>query len=554
MSTRSRAYRATHSPESQFEPALPELREAVAHRAIQGPEALAALAKTVHMPVASVRGSLSSYTDVQHDPAAVRVCAGTSCAMAGGPAIGREIAKGAGCTPVYCLGYCDRSPAAMTAAGGVIAPVTAADVEVLVHDRPVVHPAPPSVRCEARAAIVTARLLATSAGDPPLPDYAGLRAALGMEPRQVVESVVASGVRGRGGAAYPTGQKWRMAAQARGVPKFVVANGDEGDPGSFIDRELMERDPHGILEGMAICGHAVGADSGVVFIRSEYPRAAEIMERAIADATAAGVLGEHCLGANRSFRVRVVRGMGSYVCGEETALLSAIEGFRGEVRPRPPYPVEHGLYGKPTVVDNVETLVNIPWIITSGADAFAAMGTADSKGTKAVCLNRGFAKPGIVEVEFGVTLREVIERSAGGGAGGQELEAVLLGGPMGSIVTPDQWDAPVCFTAMGRRKINLGHGGLVAIPKGTSWPAMLRHLLTFMEEESCGKCVPCRLGTRRAHEMAKAGLSAGELPAFRRILALMKEASLCAFGRETPGPVETILEKFGTHVVTEARS
>jgi len=387
----------------------------------------------------------------------------------------------------------------------------------------------------------------------PAPAYTGLAAALRMTPTRVVDTLLASGAKGRGGAAYPTGRKWKLAAAAKGEPKFVVANGDEGDPGSFVDRELMERDPHGILEGMAICAHAIGATRGMVFIRHEYPVATRVMSDAIEVATSVGLLGPEALGPGRGFMIEVVRGMGSYVCGEETALLAAIEGERGEVRPRPPFPVEAGVFGRPTVVDNVETLANVPWIMEHGVQAYASMGTADSKGTKALCLNKGFANPGIVEVEFGGSLRDVIDRIGGGGASGEEIVAVLLGGPMGSIVLPDQWDVPICFAAMQRSGINLGHGGLVAIPASVDWSQLLRHLLGFMRDESCGKCSPCRLGSMRLHEIASGGLNAQSVEEFKSILALMRHASLCAFGRETPGPIEAILSRVGGDVVKEAR-
>ncbi len=550
MSSHSRAFRATHAPGGPLDPVLPDL-----HGAIDSPDADARqIAEALSLPVASVRGSLSSYHDTHKARDAIRVCAGTSCMLAGGRGISLAVDARRPCEGVYCLGYCDRSPAAMTPSGAVIAPVGADDIDLLVHDGHAPHPAPPSVRCEARHAIVTERLHAQPTARVPHHGYAGLRAAIAMKPGDVVDAILNAGLRGRGGAAYPTGQKWKLASGAPGSPKYVVANGDEGDPGSFIDRELMERDPHGILEGMAVCAHAIGASEGVVFIRSEYPRSVGVMNNAIEDATHAGFLGENALGNGRHFRVRVVRGMGSYVCGEETALLNAIEGQRGEVRPRPPYPVEQGLFGLPTVVDNVETLVNAPWILLHGIDAFRAMGTPESQGTKALCFNSGFARPGVVEVEFGVPLREAIHRSGGGGAGGRELEAVLLGGPMGSIVTPDQWDVPICFREMARRGINLGHAGIVAIPKGADWTAILRHMLAFMRDESCGKCVPCRMGTIRTYEMAKAGLKASNLDDFRAILRVMQEASLCAFGRETPAPILTILSKFGQRIHPEARS
>lgn len=542
MSTRARAFRATHVPGEALTPVLPEFHKAVAGVGSPNAEALRDLARTVSLPVAAVRGALSSFDDAKVAPGAIRVCAGTSCALAGGEAVMREVGRGHACHPTYCLGYCDRGPNAMTAAGKIVTDLAPASVSRLWEGEPP-HPAPTPVRCVARHAVATSRLTGESCPPEDVPEYAGLRAARGQSPDMVVEAVLAAGLRGRGGAAFAAGKKWQLAARAPGSPKFVVANGDEGDPGSFIDRELMERDPHAILEGMAICGHAIGAERGIVFIRSEYPVSVDVMTRAIDAARGAGVLG--------GFDVEVVCGMGSYVCGEETALLAAIEGMRGEVWPRPPYPVEAGVYGRPTVVGNVETLANVPWILEHGAGAYAEMGTRESTGTKLLCFDRGFANPGIVEIEFGMPLREAIGALGGGGAGGVPLEAVLLGGPMGSIVFPDQWDEPICFAAMARRGINLGHAGLVAIPAPADWGAMLRHLLAFMRDESCGKCVPCRLGTLRASEMAEAGLTGGTLPLFRRIMAVMKEASLCAFGRETPGPVNTILQRFGDRLFGE---
>ncbi len=553
MTTGARAFRITHAPEDALKPALPEFEACLENRREGAGGGIGSLARTVHLPVATVRGAMSSFDESKADHEAIRVCAGTSCMLAGGAALSRSLSRDHPCRPVYCLGYCDRSPVAMTTSGVPVPNLSPSSLGVFGGGEIPPHPPAASIRCVARHSIVTARLARDDQDAQTMKGYRGLGVALGMKPQAVVDALIASGIRGRGGAAYATGMKWRLAANAAGSPKFVVANGDEGDPGSFIDRELMERDPHAILEGMAICAHAIGAERGIVFIRSEYPAAAAAMTRAIGAARGAGYVGPDALGRGRAFTVEVVRGLGSYVCGEETALLAAIEGQRGEVWPRPPYPVEAGLFGKPTVVDNVETLANVPWIIEHGAAEYASMGTADSKGTKALCFNNGFAKPGIVEIEFGMTLRAAIEDLAGGGAGGVPLEAVLLGGPMGSIVTPDQWDAPLCFAGMARRGINLGHAGIVAIPAPADWGAILRHLLTFMRDESCGKCVPCRLGSMRAHEMAREGLSRGTIADFERLMALMKEASLCAFGRETPGPVVTILEKFGDRVLKGVR-
>ncbi len=321
----------------------------------------------------------------------------------------------------------------------------------------------------------------------------------------------------------------------------MVANGDEGDPGSFIDRVLIEDDPHSILEGMAICGHAVGANKGIVYIRSEYPRAMKRMQIAIQAATATGLL--------EGFELSVFPGMGSYVCGEETAMLNAIEGFRGEVRLRPPYPVFEGLFGKPTVVNNVETLVNVPWILEHGAAEYAALGTRGSPGTKAVCLNYGFAAPGILEIEFGRSLRDVIERDAGGAARGQRLEAVLIGGPMGSVALPNQWDVPVCYQAMAGRNLILGHAGLVAVPEGTDLKTLFVHWIEFMAEESCGKCVPCRLGSRRALDIAQSVAGSRSRQQLERLFNIMAQGSLCAFGQLMPGPMSEMLQHFGDRIL-----
>lgn len=376
--------------------------------------------------------------------------------------------------------------------------------------------------------------------------YAALERALQAAPGDIITALERSGERGRGGAAYSTGAKWRACAEAPGDARYVIANGDEGDPGSFIDRVLMEGDPHAIIEGMILCGYAVGAREGIVFIRSEYPAAQVTMAAAIAEARQAGLLGASICDSGFSFDLSIVTGMGGYVCGEETALLNAIEGHRGEVRLRPPYPSVEGLYGKPTVVNNVETLVNVPVILTLGAEAYARLGTQSCSGTKAICLNHGFARSGIVEVEFGTSLREVIAE-AGGGSGGRQLEAVLIGGPMGSVVLPDQWDIPVCYAAMGARDIPLGHGGVVAVPEGTDFHALLLHWATFMRDESCGKCVPCRLGSRRAHDLLARG-DGTVRPDLERLLDVIEQASLCAFGRLMPKPMRQLIDHFGDRI------
>jgi NADH:ubiquinone oxidoreductase subunit F (NADH-binding) len=375
--------------------------------------------------------------------------------------------------------------------------------------------------------------------------YQGLRHALQvLGPDAVLRIVEGSGEQGRGGAGFSTGRKWRQVAEAADPRRYVVANGDEGDPGAFVDRLLLERDPHAVIEGMTLCAYAVGASEGVVYIRSEYPAAQSAMEQAIGQAREAGLLGAAVAGSGFAFDLRVVAGRGNYVCGEETALLNAIEGLRGEVRVRPPYPAERGLFGHPTVVNNIETLVNIPWIVSEGAQAFRRLGTSSSPGTKAFCLSGGFARPGIVEAEFGISLRELVMDAGGGGPDGQPLAAVALGGPMGSILLPEEWDVAVDYPGLAARGVRLGHGGLVAIPEGADWQDLLVHWLNFMARESCGKCVPCRLGSVRALELARRLPEArpGEAQALGRLLQLVADTSLCGFGQSVPGPVLRLLE------------
>ena len=471
--------------------------------------------------------------------------------LSGGNELHRQLSAERPCETVYCIGYCDRSPAVLRPDGTVVADYKGVDASSILAAE-AADPCVPSIRSLVDEPLVTARLCrgdhsrlerARDAGV-----YDALEIALRRRPSEILDAVERSRVRGRGGAAYPTWRKWRICAATEADARFVIANGDEGDPGSFIDRALMEEDPHALLEGLAICGYAVGAKTGIVFIRSEYPRALERVEAAVREARVAGILGEHVLGSAVAFDVTVFPGMGSYVCGEETAMLNAIEGRRGEVRLRPPYPATAGLHGKPTVVDNVETLVNVPWIVKRGAEKFSAIGTAESAGTKALCLNRGFARPGIVEVEFGTSLRRVIEDEAGGSRQGSPLAAVLLGGPMGSVLVPKTWDVPICYDAMAKRDIQLGHGGIVAVPSDADFASLLRHWLRFMRDESCGKCVPCGIGSRRAVDLAADLKREDTRGALLRLCEVVRSGSLCAFGQLTPDPVRQLIEHFGDRI------
>lgn len=517
-------------------------------RAHGSPDAgdIAMLARDLRLPAAEVRAALSYYTDLHTSPDALRVCRGTSCELAGATQLADAMAPIWSSRPVYCLGFCDRSPTALLPDSRVALRCAPTDPTAALGGA-TMDPEPPSIHCAAPESIVTRYLVcgdhhelarARSAGV-----YETVEAAIVRPPEEVLDTVERSGERGRGGAAFPTGTKWRRCAEAASGEKYVVANGDEGDPGSYIDRALLEMDPHSILEGMLLCAHAIGANRGVVFIRSEYPRALARMEHAVAQARSAGVLGSSVFGSYLSFDVEVFPGLGSYVCGEETALLSAIEGFRGDVRLKPPYPVERGLFGHPTVVDNVETLVQIPWIVARGWSAYRALGTQACPGTKALCFNRGFARPGIVEVELGMPLSRAIEDEAGGAADGAPLDAVLLGGPMGSVVPRERWkDLPICYAAMRAKGVELGHGGIIALPAGADLRALIVHWLEFMQRESCGKCVPCRIGSDCALEIARVG--DGGLGRLLPLLDVVSQTSLCAFGQRMPVPIRELITRY----------
>ena len=518
------------------------IRDSIEGHGVIDPAKIGQVSHKIPFPEAAIRGAISYYADLHHAAEATRVCFGTSCILAGARDLLSAASERASCRPVYCIGFCDRSPAALRSDGRAVALDGHSSAALLLDHSPL-EPSRPVIRSVARQTIVTRRIIRGDFSELKFAIADGAYNALAkvrhIKPQDVLSVMEKSGERGRGGAAFLTGTKWRLCADAASELKYVVANGDEGDPGSFIDRVLMEEDPHGILEGLAICAHAVGAQKGIVYIRSEYPRAMQRMQRAVETATAAGLLDD--------FEVSVFPGMGSYVCGEETAMLNAIEGLRGEVRLRPPYPAVEGLFGKPTVVNNVETLVNVPWILERGAEAYRALGTKASPGTKAICLNHGFALRGILEIEFGRSLREVVEVDAGGGHD-QKLLAVLIGGPMGSVALPEQWDVPICYKAMAERNLILGHAGLVAVPEGTDFRALFLHWLEFMVDESCGKCVPCRLGSRRALDLARRSIGHEVPPDLSRLMDVMAQGSLCAFGQLMPGPMSQMLKYFGDRI------
>ena len=379
--------------------------------------------------------------------------------------------------------------------------------------------------------------------------FAGLQRALAMTPPDVVEEIVASGLRGRGGAGFPTGIKWRTVAAAQADRKYVVCNADEGDSGTFADRMLMEGDPFTLIEGMIIAGLATGATKGFVYIRSEYPHAFATMQRAIEIARAGGWLGADVAGSGCAFELEARLGAGAYICGEETSLLESLEGRRGQVRAKPPLPAIQGLFGKPTVINNVLSLASVPWIMAHGAKAYADFGVGRSRGTQPFQIAGNVQRGGLVELAFGVTIRELVEDFGGGTASGRKLRAVQVGGPLGAYFPDALLDTPLDYEAMLAVKGMLGHGGLVVFDDSVDLAKQARFAMQFCAIESCGKCTPCRIGSTRGAEVIDkivAGVAREQNVALLRDLCeTMTDGSLCALGGLTPMPVLSALMHFG---------
>jgi formate dehydrogenase iron-sulfur subunit len=378
--------------------------------------------------------------------------------------------------------------------------------------------------------------------------WRGLRAALDMAPAAIVEEVVKSGLRGRGGAAFPAGIKWRTVLGAAGAPKYVVCNADEGDSGTYSDRMIMEGDPFVLIEGMAIAALAVGATHGYIYLRSEYPDAERVLDEALAAARGAGFVGPSLLGSGRTFELEVRRGAGAYICGEETALLESLEGKRGEVRPKPPLPAIEGLFGKPTIVNNVITLASVPIILAQGSKFYADYGMGRSRGTLPFQLAGNVKHGGLVEKAFGLTLRELLYDYGGGSASGRPIRAVQVGGPLGAYLPESAFDTPLDYEAFAARGAMLGHGGVVAFDDTVDMALMARYAMEFCAIESCGKCTPCRIGSTRGVEVIdkiRAGTRrSANLTLLRELCDTMVSASLCAMGGMTPFPVVSALDHF----------
>jgi bidirectional [NiFe] hydrogenase diaphorase subunit len=379
--------------------------------------------------------------------------------------------------------------------------------------------------------------------------YESLAACLTQTPQEVIDQVTRSGLRGRGGAGYPTGLKWTTVAKASGARgKFVICNADEGDPGAFMDRSVLEGDPHRVLEGMAIAAFAVGADRGFVYVRAEYPLAVKRLEIAIRQAEELGLLGHNLCDTRFSFRLEVRVGAGAYVCGEETALIASIEGKRGMPRPRPPYPAQSGLWGRPTLINNVETFANIPWIIRHGGDSFAAIGTEKSKGTKVFALSGHINNVGVIEVPMGIPLRDIVFRLGGGIPGGRKFKAAQTGGPSGGCVPLQFLDMPVDYESLISVGSMMGSGGMIVMDDSTCMVDVARFFMDFCRSESCGKCVPCRVGTSHMHELLRK-ITNGEaeqddIALLERLGDLIRNTSLCGLGQAAASPVFSTLRYF----------
>ena len=459
-----------------------------------------------------------------------------------------------------CLGMCEHAPAAMLTVAGPepreasVAPVGATDIAaMLAGGEPPPPPAPripqagdPSLRLLRRVGVV----------DPGSIDsyrahggYEALRAAIDMGPDRVLREVSDSKLLGRGGAAFPTGRKWEAVARNAKRPHYLICNADESEPGTFKDRVILEDDPFFIVEAMTIAGIATGCEHGYLYLRGEYPLAWDRLVAAITAARARRLLGQDILGQGYSFDIELRKGAGAYICGEETALFNSIEGYRGEPRNKPPFPVDEGLFDKPTVINNVETLVNVPGIVMEGGQAYARIGTEDSTGTRLFCLSGRITKPGLYEAPFGITLRELVELG-GGVIDGRPLRTIMLGGAAGRFVTPDELDVVMSFEAMREAGVSMGSGVVMVVDDTVDLPGILMRLAAFFRDESCGQCVPCRVGTVRQEE-ALARLVNGrpkgsieqEYALLDEITQSMRDASICGLGQTAADAIESALRK-----------
>jgi len=506
----------------------------------------------------------------------VRVCSGTACRSAGALDVHAQLAAAVDAaglpdevalTETGCMGPCARGPVVHVLPDDVLyTGVRPEDAEEIVREHlaggRVVDrllwadglKAPSQIPFFAHqrknvlansGAIDPDRIDAYEAGG----GYGALRRALTeMTPEGIVEAVTEAGLRGRGGAGFPTGRKWRFTLDAPGRPKYVVCNADEGDPGAFMDRAILEGDPHAVIEGMAIAARAIGADRGYVYVRAEYPLAISRLRTALARARDRGWLGDDVLRTGFNFDIGLRIGAGAFVCGEETALLASIEGRRGAPRPRPPFPAQSGLYGRPTLINNVETFANVRLILRDGPEAYASVGTASSKGTKVFALAGQIVNTGLVEVPIGTTLRDLVFDIGGGVPEGRELKAIQIGGPSGGCLPADLLDVPIDYESLTEHGAIMGSGGVIVLDDTACMVSVARFFLDFTASESCGKCVPCRVGIPTMRDIL-VRITEGEgepedLDRLRELAELVKSAALCGLGQTAPNPVLSTLRYF----------
>ncbi|HML41233.1 MAG TPA: NADH-quinone oxidoreductase subunit NuoF [Bellilinea sp.] len=388
--------------------------------------------------------------------------------------------------------------------------------------------------------------------------YVGeIRAITSLTSQGVIDMIKTSGLRGRGGGGFPTATKWQAVHDAPGAQKYVICNADEGDPGAFMDRSILESDPHSVIEGMAIAAYAVGASQGYIYVRAEYPLAVKRLRLAIRQAERAGLLGENIAGVNFNFNIEIRLGAGAFVCGEETALISSIEGNPGNPRPRPPYPAQAGLDGKPTLINNVETYANVPHILRRGGEWFASIGTANSKGTKVFALSGKIAHTGLIEVPMGITLREIIFDIGGGIPDGHAFKAVQTGGPSGGCIPENLLDTPVEYETLMQLGSIMGSGGIIVIDDTSSILTVARFFMEFSMEESCGKCIPCRVGTTRIYNLLNKFIQGeaveSDLDELEDICSMVAATSLCGLGKAAPNPVLSSLRYFRSEYEAKIR-
>jgi NADH-quinone oxidoreductase subunit F len=524
------------------------------------------IAQQLDVAPAEIYGVASFYalfSTTERPKRQVHVCIDLACRAMGGL---KEDQLPEGTHPSPCLGTCERAPAVLVIEAGdptrheVLAPATPVQINALAKGGwPETEATVVSATPQAQDASSTLVLLGRIGKVDPLSisDYQkhggfdALRKAIQLGASGVIDEVNTSGLVGRGGAAFPTGRKWGAVAGQPAFPHYSICNADESEPGTFKDRVVMEGDPFALVEAMIIASFATGSEQGFIYLRGEYPRAIRNVQNAIDESKKHGFLGVDILGSGFNFDLTIVRGAGAYICGEETAIFNSIEGYRGEPRNKPPFPVEVGVFGKPTLVNNVETLVNVLSIVKDGGAAYAALGTEGSKGRKLFCLSGAVAKPGIYEVEFGITLRQLIDLG-GGMHDGSTLQAILLGGAAGGFVGPNDLDLPLTMEATRAAGSSLGSGVVMVLDQSVDMVDQLRRIAAFFRDESCGQCVPCRVGTVRQEEIVSRlakGVQSQDIELLRELGTVMRDASICGLGQTANSAIDSAINKLKVFAV-----